>query len=85
MSHSISAPSNSHVAQATAAFARNSWKLRTADELSDALELIDNRKLSEAIDGMVLGIDRYPSNSTLLSDALTSPLRARHGAAKRGS
>ena len=39
-----------HVAQATAAFARTGWKLRTADELWGALELIDNRKLSEAID-----------------------------------
>jgi len=39
-----------HVAKAAAAFAQTGWKLRTADELWGALELIDNRKLTEAIE-----------------------------------
>ena len=39
-----------HAARATEAFARFGWRLRTVDELWGALELIDNRKLTEAVE-----------------------------------
>jgi hypothetical protein len=39
-----------HAARATEAFSQFGWRLRTADELWGALELIDNRKLTEAVE-----------------------------------